>query len=98
VEVVGAAVVLAVVSGTNFLGSGICCSVVDVEFKVLLDFVLIVTEMADVVPADVVLPNRRVCRSAAQSWLAVVVVDVFVGFVVAGLSGRRSKRRYCWRV
>ncbi len=55
-EVVGAAVVLAVVGGTNFLGSGCCCSVVDVEFKVLLDFVLIVAEMADVVPADVVLP------------------------------------------
>jgi hypothetical protein len=30
--------------------------VVDVKFKVLLDFVLIVAEMADVVPADVVLP------------------------------------------
>ncbi len=50
---VGAAVVLAEVGGTNFLGSGCCCSVVDVEFKVLLDFVLIVAEMADVVPADV---------------------------------------------
>jgi hypothetical protein len=57
VDVVGAAVVLAEVGGTYFLGSGCCCSVVDVEFKVLLDFVLIVAEMADVVPADVVLPN-----------------------------------------
>jgi hypothetical protein len=56
VEVVGAAVVLAVVGGTNLLHSGCCCSVVDVEFKVLLDFVLIVAEMADVVPADFVLP------------------------------------------
>ncbi len=53
---VGAAVVLAEVGGTNFLCSGCCCSVVDVEFKVLLDFVPLVAEMVDVVPADVVLP------------------------------------------
>ncbi len=71
-EVVGAAVVLAEVGGTNFLGSGCCCSVVDVEFKVLLDFVPLVAEMADVVPADVVLPiccSELACGcSVALSW------------------------------
>ncbi len=53
-EVVGSPVVLVVVGGTNFLGSGCCCSVFDVEFKVLLDFVPLVAEMADLVPADVI--------------------------------------------